>query len=82
MEKDLQSLTIDKSLKSGAHRESNWATKWIVGGVLLFLLLGAARYLYDAANKEIEVQTMRVVAAQAGSAGTPSGSELDQVLTK
>ncbi len=74
MEKDLQSLTIDKSLKSGAHRESNWATKWIVGGVLLFLLLGAARYLYDAANKEIEVQTMRVVAAQAGSAGTPSGS--------
>ena len=74
MEKDLQSLKIDKSLKSGAHREPNWATKWIVGGVLLFLLLGAARYLYDAANKEIEVQTVRVAAAQAGSAGAPSGS--------
>ena len=74
MEKDLQSLKIDKSLKSGAHRESNWAAKWIVGGVLLFLLLGAARYLYEAANKEIEVQTVRVTAAQAGSAGAPSGS--------
>ena len=40
MEKDLHSLKIDKSLKVTT-RESSWATKWIVGGVVLFLLLGA-----------------------------------------
>ncbi len=74
MEKDLQSLKIDKSLKSSA-RESSWATKWIVGGVLLFLLLGAARYVYNAANQELEVQTLRVNATQAGAGGgAPSGS--------
>ena len=74
MEKDLQSLKIDKSLKSGA-RESSWATKWIIGGVLLFLLLGAARYVYNAANQELEVQTLRVNATQAGAGGgAPSGS--------
>ncbi len=74
MEKDLQSLTIDKSLKSGT-RESSWATKWILGGVLLFLLFGAARYVYNAANQELEVQTLRVTATQAGAGGcAPSGS--------
>ena len=74
MEKDLQSLKIDKSLKSGA-RESSWATKWIIGGVLLFLLLGAARYVYNAANQELEVQTLRVNPTQAGAGGgAPSGS--------
>ena len=43
MEQDLQSLKIDKSLKVGTRGESSWTMKWIVGGVLLFLLLGAAR---------------------------------------
>ncbi len=74
MEKDLHSLTIDKSLKSGVYRECNWATKWIVGGVLVFLLLGAARYLFNAANQEIEVQTLRVAVVQPGSAGATAGS--------
>ena len=74
MEQDLQSLKIDKSLKVGTRGESGWATKWIVGGVLLFLLLGAARYLFDTVNKEIEVATVRVTAAQAGSGGASTGS--------
>lgn len=71
MEKDLRSLTIDKSLKTST-RESGWASKWIIGGVLLFLLFGAARYLFEAANQELEVRTLRVTASQAGSA--PPGS--------
>lgn len=75
MEKDLRSLTIDKSLKSQP-RESSWATKWIVGGILLFLLLGAARYFYESVNREIEVSTLRVTAAQMGDGkgGAPEGS--------
>ena len=73
MEKDLHSLKIDKSLKVST-RESSWAAKWIVGGVLLFLLLGAGRYFYESANKELEVQTQRVSAVQPGSGGAPSGS--------
>lgn len=75
MEKDLRSLTIDKSLKSQP-RESSWATKWIVGGILLFLLLGAARYFYESVNREIEVSTLRVTAAQmgGGKGGAPEGS--------
>lgn len=75
MEKDLQSLKIDKSLKMNAS-QSGWAAKWIVGGVLLFLLLGAARYFYDAANKEIEVQTLRVAVSQAGAGGGASAGSV------
>ena len=74
MEQDLQSLKIDKSLKVGTRGESGWATKWIVGGVLLFLLLAAARFLFEGVNKEIEVATVRVTAAQAGSGGASTGS--------
>lgn len=74
METDLHSLKIDKSLKVRP-RESRWASKWIIGGVLLFLLLGAARYFYESANKEIEVQTTRVNAESAGAGGgAPMGS--------
>ena len=57
------------------HARVRWAAKWIVAGVLLFLLLGAGRYLFTTANKEIEVQTVRVSAGQpGGSRGAPSGS--------
>jgi HlyD family secretion protein len=73
MEKDLHSLKIDKSLKLGT-RESSWATKWIVIGVILFVLLGAARFVFNTVTKEIEVQTVRVAAVEPGSANAPSGS--------
>lgn len=77
MEKELHSLRIDKSLKAGARGGgSSWATRWIIGGVLLFLLLGAARYFYEASNREVEVQTLRVKTAQSGGAGSgaPAGT--------
>lgn len=68
---DLNSLKIDRSLKNSP-RESKWARRWIVGGVLLFLLLGAARYISGWLNQELEVTTQRVTAA--GAAAAASGN--------
>jgi HlyD family secretion protein len=43
MATDLDSLRIDKD--KTATGGSRWASRWIVGGVLVFLLLGAARFV-------------------------------------
>jgi len=39
MDAELKSLQIDRGQKRAAE-PSKWATRWIVGGVILFLLLG------------------------------------------
>jgi len=63
MDQDLKGLRIDKSKKSAAGEPSRWATRWIIGGVLLFLLLGAGRTVYERLNAAVEVETVRVVAS-------------------
>ena len=68
---DLNSLRIDRSLKNGP-RESKWARRWIIGGVILFLLLGAARFISGRLNQEIEVTTFRVTGT--GPSAASSGS--------
>lgn len=62
MTTDLDSLRIDKDKKPSA-RPPRWQSRWIVGGVLLFLLLGAARFLGPRLSQPAEVQTVRVVSA-------------------
>lgn len=62
MTTDLDSLRIDKDKKPAA-RPSRWSSRWIVGGVLLFLLFGAVRFLGPRLSQPAEVQTVRVVAA-------------------
>ncbi len=69
MAADLDGLRIDRSLKQG---RSNWATKWIVIGVVLFLLLGAGVTLSSKLNAALEVRTARAVAESSGAAG-PTG---------
>lgn len=64
MQPDLNSLRIDKSLKTNAQPSggagiSRWAKWWIIGGVLLFTLLGAARFIYSRANAALEVEVAR-----------------------
>ncbi len=62
MQPDLNSLRIDKSLKTTAQPTrgiARWAKWWIIGGVLLFALLGAARFIYSRANAALEVEVAR-----------------------
>ena len=74
MESDLKSLRIDRGSKGGSHEPSAWATRWIVGGILLLILLGAGRFVYGKLNAAIEVETVRVKSA--ASAGLPSGNTI------
>src|SRR5258706_1531489 len=62
MEAELKSLKIDRSQKR-APEGSNWATRWIIIGVILFLLAGAARFAYSTLNAPLEVEIRRVHAA-------------------
>ncbi|MEZ5354366.1 MAG: efflux RND transporter periplasmic adaptor subunit [Bryobacteraceae bacterium] len=69
---DLDGLKIDKSLKSKP-RQSRWATRWIVIGVLLFLVLGAARYASQTWNAALDVRVERAT-RKAGASGPAPGS--------
>lgn len=69
MDAELKSLRIDRSQKRGADEPSRWATRWIVAGVCLFLLLGAARVIYGRLNAATEVDVVRVRSSAPGSAG-------------
>lgn len=49
---------------------SGWASRWIIIGILIFLLLGAASLWSRFANQELEVRTARAKTnASSGSAG-------------
>jgi len=67
---DLHALKIDKALKTGSG-SSRWAVRWILGGVVIFLLLGAGRWVLEFMNREIEVAVARTVnaAGMPGAAG-------------
>ena len=67
MDTELHSLRIDRSQKR-AGEPSPWATRWIIGGILLFVLLGAAALAYKQINKAVEVETVRVAAPRSGGA--------------
>src|SRR5438128_1039072 len=64
---ELRSLRIDREKKRSG-QPSKWSSRWIVGGVLLFLLLGAGRVIYGRLNQSIDVETVRVRAVNAGAA--------------
>jgi HlyD family secretion protein len=68
MDAELKSLQIDRS-KKRAPEPSRWASRWIVGGVLLFVLLGAARFGYDRLNAATEVAVVRIQAESQAAAG-------------
>jgi HlyD family secretion protein len=67
MESELKSLRIDRS-KKRSPEPSAWATRWILSGVALFVLLGVGRYAYSKLNAATEVDTVRVVSTQPGTA--------------
>jgi len=66
MEAELKSLRIDRTERRPA--ASKWATRWIIAGVLLFVLLGLGRFVYDKVNAAPVVQIQRVRPAVSPSA--------------
>ena len=66
MESELKNLRIDRSKKRSGE-PSPWATRFIVAGITLFLLLGAVRFIYGKLNAATEVDIVRVHAATTGS---------------
>jgi HlyD family secretion protein len=70
MEAELKSLQIDRT-KRKSPPGSKWATRWIIGGVVLFLLLGVARFAYDKLNAApvVEVQRVKAATSLSGSGG-------------
>jgi len=66
MDAELKSLRIDRQ-KSTEPEPSKWATRWIVGGVTLFLVLGLSRFAYTKLNAATPVEVVRVHAIQSGS---------------
>ena len=68
METELKSLRIDRGKRRGGDGGPNWATKWIVTGVVLFLLLGIGNFIFGKLNASIEVETVRARAVAPSSA--------------
>ena len=71
MDEQLQNLRIDRS-KRRSEGPSPWAVRWIVTGVLLFLLLGAGRFIYARLNAATEVEVGRAKALNTSGPGQGS----------
>jgi HlyD family secretion protein len=74
MEPELKNLQIDRSRKRSGE-PSKWATRWIIGGIVLLIALGAARFAYTRMNAPVEVSVVRVQAA--GGAAAAQGVVLN-----
>jgi HlyD family secretion protein len=74
MDSELKNLRIDRSKRRSAE-PSKWATRWIVSGVLILLLLGGWRLASQKLNQSPEVEVVRVNSISAASA--PAGVVLN-----
>jgi HlyD family secretion protein len=77
MEAELKSLRIDRSKKRSVGEPSPWATRFIIIGIFIFVLLGAARFANDKLNAATDVDVVRVHAPRLQSA---SGADRAIVL--
>jgi len=64
MEAELKNLRIDRK-KRRSDGPSRWATIWILTGIAVLVLAGGGRYLYGLANREKDVDVIRVRASSA-----------------
>jgi HlyD family secretion protein len=70
MDAELKNLQIDRN-KRRSQEPSKWATRWIICGVLILLLLGGWRFAAEKINPAPVVEVQRVRSISAGSA--PAG---------
>lgn len=73
MEGEIKNLRIDRSRKASPEEGSPWAKRIIIGGIALFLLAGATRFIYGYLNNAVEVDLHRVKPASNGDASSGSG---------
>jgi HlyD family secretion protein len=73
MDRELQNLRIDRSRRRS--QPARWAVRWILGGVLLFLLLGAWRLWMAKAHAPAVVEIARVQTV--GATMAPQGIVLN-----
>jgi HlyD family secretion protein len=72
VETELKNLRIDRS-PAREPAPAPWAVRWIIGGVLLFVLLGLGRFAYNQWSASApEVDVVRVHAAATGGAAGSS----------
>ena len=74
MDAELKNLQIDRK-KRRSQEPSKWATRWIICGVLILLLLGGWRFAAEKINPAPVVEVQRVRSISAGSA--PAGVVLN-----
>jgi HlyD family secretion protein len=75
LDQDLSSLRIDRKKRGDLEKPSKWATRWIVGGIIFFVLLGIAATVFRLNSKATEVETYRVTTKSSGA-----GDDLGIVL--
>jgi HlyD family secretion protein len=69
MEGDLNDLRIDRKRSP---EPSHWASRWIITGVILFLLAGAGRFAWSRLTAPVEVEVRRVQSStQSGGVNEP-----------
>lgn len=71
MDADLKDLRIKRD-HTGHDEPAPWARRWILGGVLFFVLAGAGAFTWQQLNAAIPVEVVRIAAA-AGPSGAPVG---------
>ena len=73
LDHDLNRLKIDRKRKRQPEGPSKWATRWIVAGIALFVLLGLAAAVFRFTSQAVEVETYRVTAKTGASVGDDPG---------
>lgn len=74
MEAEICNLKIDRSRKIAPEDGSPWARRFIISGVLLFLLLGAGRFVMGYLDNAPEVELYRVKSASTSTGSTAGQS--------
>jgi HlyD family secretion protein len=76
LDQGLNNLKIDRSQRPKSKGASQWATRWILAGVGIFVLLGLATLVFRLSSQATEVETIRVSSRPVG-AGDEQGVVLN-----